>query len=215
MANASWAHEELSAAAFIGEALAPFFLQDPKLGSAGPSFQAIADLDAREAAAEWPFVSADEALWCLQSMQGGLASDAGDALMWEYRRLFVGPGHKAAPPWGSVYTDHDRVIFGLTTLELRQWMRERGIERQGDTKDPEDHIGLMLELMTWLARNRPADLDEHLRLHLLTWAPHFLTEMEQETTHSFYQGLARLTRLSLEGIRDARGLRVEEPRFYQ
>ena len=148
-------------------------------------------------------------------MQEGLANGVDDDLMWEYRRLFVGPGHKAAPPWGSVYTDREQVIFGLTTLDLRRWMRERGIERRGDANDPEDHIGLMLELMAWIAANRPADLDDYLQNHLLTWAPHFLAYMEKETTHPFYKGLARLACASLEGMRDSRGLDVVEPRFYR
>ena len=45
--------------------------------------------------------------------------------MWEYRRLFVGPGHLPAPPWGSVYTDRECVIFGEATLIGIQ--RERGL----------------------------------------------------------------------------------------
>lgn len=216
MTERDWTQDELASVALVGRVLAPFFLQDPRLGSAAPSFNAIVSLDAEAAAVEWPFVADAEALACLRLMQEGLAKGAGDEdLVWEYRRLFVGPGHKATPPWGSVYTDREQVMFGLTTLELRQWMRERGIERHDDANDPEDHIGLMLELMTWLAANRPTDLDGYLSLHLLTWAPHFLELMDHETTHPFYKGLARLTRLSLEGIRDVRGLEVAVPRFYR
>lgn len=215
MTATAWTEDERAGAAIVGASLAPFFLEDPRLGAAGPSFDAMAALDAHAAAAEWPFVDEDGALECLQLIQEGLADGVDDDLMWEYRRLFVGPGHKAAPPWGSVYTDRECVMFGLTTLDLRQWMRERGIERLGDANDPEDHIGLMLELMAWLAGNRPDDLDGYLRLHLLTWAPHFLEYLEDATTHPFYRGLARLTRLSLEGIRDARGLDVAVPRFYK
>lgn len=215
MADAAWTEDQRAAVAFVGESLAPFFLQDPRLGTAGPSFEAMAGLDAQAASREWPFVDAQDALACLLQMQEGLANGVDDDLMWEYRRLFVGPGHKAAPPWGSVYTDREQVIFGLTTLDLRLWMRERGIERRGDANDPEDHIGLMLELMAWIAANRPADLDDYLQNHLLTWAPHFLAYMEKETTHPFYKGLARLACASLEGMRDSRGLDVVEPRFYR
>lgn len=215
MADASWEKSDLASVALTGEMLAPFFLQDPKLGTAGPSFQAVASLDAQAAAAEWPFVDAPCALEALELMQKGLAGGVDDDLMWEYRRLFVGPGHKAAPPWGSVYTDRECVIFGVSTLDLRQWMRERGIERRAAENDPDDHIGLMLELMTWIALNRPDDLDDYLRLHLLTWAPHFLEYLEAQTTHLFYRGLAQLTRASLLGIQRARGLQVDIPRFYK
>lgn len=215
MADKAWSEQQLEGVALVGASLAPFFLEDPLIGAAGPSFEAMRSLDVQAAGGQWPFVDAEAARGCLRQMQQGLAEGEDDNLAWEYRRLFVGPAKKAAPPWGSVYTDRDQVIFGKSTLDLRQWMRERGVARRTDDGDPEDHIGLLLELMVWLAQNRPADLDEFLSLHLLTWAPHFLQLVERVSTHPFYQGLARLSRLSLEGIRDARGLVVAEPRFYR
>lgn len=140
---------------------------------------------------------------------------ANDALTWEYRRLFVGPAAKAAPPWGSVYTDREQVAFGASTLELRAWMRSHGVARLGGERDPEDHIGLMLALMAWLAQDQPADLDEFLRLHLLPWAGHFLDLMAAAAEHPFYEGLARLTHATLDGIQAARDIQVEYPRFYR
>ncbi len=204
------------AVAFAGEALAPFFLQDPVKGDAGAAFEAMAALDPAAAAAEWPFVGEDEARAALSLMVEGLAAGVDDdALVWEYRRLFVGPGRKPAPPWGSVYTDRECVVFGASTLELRAWMRAHGIARTTDEKTPEDHIGLMLALMAWIARNQPADLDDYLRLHLLTWAGHYLDELEEAAEHPFYKGLARLTRATLEDIRAERDLDVAYPRFYR
>lgn len=151
----------------------------------------------------------------LELMRFGALAGADDALVWEYRRLFVGPAAKAAPPWGSVYTDRECVVFGESTLELRAWMRAHGIRRIGGEADPEDHIGLMLLLMAWIADNRPELLDEYLQLHLLTWADHFLEGVVKSAKHAFYEGLARLSRASLEGLRLARGLQVVYPRFYR
>ena len=151
----------------------------------------------------------------LELMHTGALAGADDALVWEYRRLFVGPAAKVAPPWGSVYTDRESVVFGESTLELRAWMRVHGIKRMGGEADPEDHIGLMLLLMAWIADNRPELLDEYLQLHLLTWADHFLEGVVKSTKHAFYEGLARLSRASLEGLRLARGLQVAYPRFYR
>lgn len=206
----------LEAIAFVGEALAPFYLQDPVKGEAGAAFAAMAALDVDEAAAEWPFVNDEEARTDLGLMVTGL-SDGTDAddLMWEYRRLFIGPAPKPAPPWGSVYTDRECVVFGASTLELRAWMRERGIARTTDDKTPEDHMGLMLALMAWIARNQPQDLDDFLRLHLLTWSTHFLDQLAEAATHPFYEGLARLTKATLEGIQTERDIDVVYPRFYR
>ena len=59
-----------------------------------------------------------------------------------------------------------------------------GIARLVDDKTPEDHIGLMLVLMAWIARNRPEALDDFLRLHLLPWSSHFLDELAEAAEES-------------------------------
>lgn len=215
----------LEGVAFLGNTLGPFFLQDPRTGLAGAEFVAVAALDAQAAGAEWPFADEAEATRDLAMMVEGLAASRAmsegsafcgdDDLMWEYRRLFIGPGAKPAPPWGSVYTDRECVVFGDTTLELRAWMREHGVARIVDERTPEDHIGLLLALMAWLAQYQPENLEEFLRLHLLTWAGHFLDELAEAAEHPFYKGLARLTKASLDGLQDALGLEVETPRFYR
>lgn len=205
---------QLEQVAFIGDVFAPFFLQDPLIGSAGPSFAAMAALDPAAAAAEWPFVDAEAAESPLALMAQG-AADATENLAHEYRRLFVGPAHKAAPPWGSVYTDRECVMFGESTLELRRWMREHGLVAPEGTRTPEDHIGLLLGLMAQLAAEMPDALDDFLAHYLLTWSHHFLTLMAQEAQHPFYRGLAQLTDASLEGIRASRSIQVTYPRFYR
>lgn len=207
----------LQAVAFVGDTLGPLFLKDPRHDeSIVPAIEAFANLDVAAAAEEWPFVDADEASDALALMKNGARAGAqSDAVVWEYRRLFVGPAPKPAPPWGSVYTDRECVVFGGTCLELRQWMREEGIERLGGEKEPEDHIGLVLLLAAWVARHRPDALDACLRLHILPWSSHLLEELEDAAEQPFYEGLARLARLSLEGMRDAFELDVAHPRFYR
>ena len=210
------ADETLDAIAFIGETLAPFYLEDPHTGHAGAAYDALAALDVQAASEAWPFIKPAMAKPSLESMVAGLAHGHDDEdLMWEYRRRFIGPATKPAPPWGSVYTDKDCVIFGASTLELRQWMRANGIARLSDERNPEDHIGLMLALMAWVASNKPELLEEYLRLHLLTWSTHFLDELHDAARHPFYQGLARITRDSLEGIREELGIQVAYPHFYR
>lgn len=208
---------------FLGETLGPFFLADPTGESIQPAFAAISALDVEAAAQDWPFVDDSIALDCLKRMQQDIRIKAGatfdsasdEPLIWEYRRLFVGPAPKPAPPWGSVYTDWEMVVFGESTLALRQWMRENGIERLAGEGTPEDHIGLMLLLMSWIAENKPELLSEYLRFHLLTWSSHFLEQLEKAAEHSFYAGLARLTRESLEGVQRDLQIDVEYPRYYR
>ncbi len=220
----------LEGIAFAGRTLGPLFRYDPLLDreKVEALYVALARSNATALCEEWPFVTPDKALDPITAMVGGarrfedeLAADneslaATSSLADEYRRLFVGPAKKAAAPWGSVYTDRDQVVFGLSTLELREWLRENGIEiRRGKSEEPEDHIGTMLELMAWLADNRPELLGDYLQHHLLTWAPHFLGVMQDATTNEFFDGLATLTRMTLLGIQDALSLDVIEPRFYR
>ena len=220
----------LAGIAFAGRTLGPLFRYDPLLDreKVEALYVALARSDAAALCEEWPFVTPDEAFKPIVDMVRGakrledeLAVDneslaATSSLADEYRRLFVGPAKKAAPPWGSVYTDRDQVVFGLATLDLREWLRENGIEvRRGESEEPEDHIGTMLELMAWLADNRPELLGDYLQHHLLTWAPHFLALMQDATTDAFFAGLAALTRYTLLGIQDTLELEVVEPRFYR
>lgn len=207
--------DQMAAVAFAGASLAPFFLNDPRTGDAADAFAAMAELDVAAAAAEWPFVDEATAVDALALMREGLAAGAdNENLVWEYRRLFVGPGHLPAPPWGSVYTDRECVVFGEATLALRAWMRRVGVARTADERTPEDHIGLMLALLSYLAEERPDLVDEYLRDHLLTWALHYLEALEAAADHPFYQGLAALTRSTLLGLQAARGLEVTLPHFY-
>ncbi len=74
-----------------------------------------------------------------------------------WQRLFVGPWALPSPPWGSVWLDRESVLFGDSTLALRQWMREKGtssvdarerhsvrneaIQFEMKQNEPEDHFG--------------------------------------------------------------------------
>lgn len=201
---------------FAGSVLAPFFLQDPQKGNAQELFVSMAHLDVDDAAASWPFVDENEAHEALQLMVDGLADGpTNNALTHEYRRLLIGPNKKPAPPWGSVYTDQECVIFGLTTLDLRAWMRAHGITRSTDERTPEDHIGLLLALLEWLAQEKPELVREFLQKHVLTWSSHFLTQFEEAAEHPFYEGLARITRLTLEGAQEELAIDVVYPRYYR
>ena len=201
---------------FIGQTLAPFYLEDPLKGTAGPAFEAMRSLDIAHASQDWPFVEEEDTLVFLSLMQEGLSDGIdSESLVWEYRRLFIGPNIKPAPPWGSVYTDKDCVVFGQSALELSAWMRQQGIERLQDEKTPSDHIGLMLSLMAWITANKPKCLEEYLGLHLFTWSSHFLDLLADAAEQPFYQGLAYITKASLEGIQRRLNIAVEYPRYYR
>ncbi|MDU4228810.1 MAG: molecular chaperone TorD family protein, partial [Klebsiella grimontii] len=63
---------------------------------------------------QWPWPVADGL-----AAQFAIASDEPLAEAWQ--RLFIGPWALPAPPWGSVWLDKESVLFGDSTLALREW----------------------------------------------------------------------------------------------
>ena len=188
---------------------------DPLLDeAAADAFESLAAMDVEAVASTWPFVAPQDCEPLLRRLRDEANGDL-DTLAKEYRHLFVGPNALQAPPYGSVYTDPDQVLFGASTLELRDWLDEVGIGVDNDEVAPEDHIATMLSLMAWIMRTKPAVLEGYLAKHLLTWAPHYLEELEEAAGDGFYGHLAELAALTLSGAREQLGVSVETPRFYR
>lgn len=63
----------------------------------------------------------------------------------EYTQLFVGPPKPAAAPWETFYrNDGATVGFGEATFEMRQLLRDAGLEVSNDNNQYADHIGIEL-----------------------------------------------------------------------
>lgn len=202
-------------AAFAVDMLGSIFSCDPLLDSQAPKlFESLAQMDVSEAASDWPFVSPDAVEPLLSNLKAGAAQDLAP-LAKEYRRLFIGPNALKAPPYGSVYTDPDQVLFGEATVKLRKWLSESSIGIKNDNIEPEDHIGTMFLLWAWIMHRKPKLTEEYLSDHLLTWAPHYLAELEEATDNEFYHSLATLARITLEGAQEKLGLEVTLPRYYR
>lgn len=73
-----------------------------------------------------------------------------------------------APPWGSVWLDKENVLFGDSTLALREWMRANGIGHATQGQEPEDHFGTLLLLAAWLCESAQVEaFSQLLAWHLL------------------------------------------------
>lgn len=170
---------------------------------------------------QWPYGTVNELSAIAALLQQGLSHQS-EPLEEAFQRLFIGPYALPAPPWGSVYLDPECVIFGDSTLALRQWMRDNAIEWHSEADnssqgraEPEDHIGLMLMMTAWLAAFSADLLDDFLAAHLLTWSGRYLELMEQGAQHSFYQGIAQLTRLTLDGWSEQRQINAVSLETYR
>jgi len=190
--------------------LGGLYCLDPRESEGWALISSLRDLSLQ---AEWIYGEDSELDHINKLMQEGIATDR-QALIREYQRLFIGPQHFNAPAWGSVYLDRDSVIFGSSTIELRQWMRANGISINESERVPADHIGRMLLLLGWLAEEKPDLVGEYLAEHLMPWAPRYLELLEADAQNPFYEGLALLTGVTLDSICLDLGVEPVEKRLF-
>jgi TorA maturation chaperone TorD len=141
----------------------------------------------------------------------------------DYTRLFVGVGKVLAPPWESVYFSEDRMIFQKETLEVRNWYQRFGLELENLHKEPDDHIGLEMSFVAYLAELGIKLLDEQdeekyqflndakrqfLSEHLLQWGPAWCALVKEHAKTDFYRGLGYLTMGALLTIAEKYDLQV-------
>lgn len=185
------------------------FSNDPKKAEHADYYEGLARL-AEEG--DWPCGLSEETGRAFSLMAHGLEDR--DSLHRAYQRLFIGPGHIAAPPWGSVYLDRNCVLYGSSLFDLREWMHAHGIEVHWNKKEPEDHAGTLLFLAGWVVQEKPSLLTELLSEHILPWLPTFLDELEKSAESPFYEGLARLARETIAAIAKETGAQAASKRIY-
>ena len=191
--------------------LGTLVLASPREHEFAAARSALAGVDI---AADWPFGTPDARAHAAALLQEG-AADGEEALFAEYGRLFRGPAALPAPPWGSVYMDSDRVLYGWTWVELREWLRSHGIAGTYQENDPEDHLGRLLILAGDVARCEPQLFCELLADHIMPWAPHCLELLEAGTTAPTYRGVFVLTRATLQDIAGLLGIVPAARRLYR
>lgn len=119
----------------------------------------------------------------------------------EFGRLFEGLGDMPAPPWGSVYLDRERVVFGESTIAYRRFLENNEIELNSGVREPEDHFGLMLLAHAYLLdKNKLDSANELMEEHLLPWAYSYLDNLSRQTKVDFYKLLSGDTIFWLKNI---------------
>ena len=122
------------------------------------------------------------------------------AIALEYFNLFIGVGRGEFLPYGSWYQTgflHERPL-----ARIREDLAVLGIERDGPSKEPEDHIAILCEVMAGMAQGRfEADLDAQARFferHIEPWAARFFADLELCAAATFYKSVARVGRTFIE-----------------
>lgn len=138
----------------------------------------------------------------IQAICTSLSQTQPDDIAYDYSILFEGQGSMPAPPWGSVYLEHDNTVMGESTAAYRHLLQSKGLITDTDIREPEDQFGLMLMAISALAEQGCDDaIIELLEQHLLPWAYRYLALVQQtETETTFYPNLAKVTEIYLAGL---------------
>lgn len=131
-----------------------------------------------------------------------------EALAVEHARLFIGPFHLVAPPYGSIYLDDTKTVMGDSTARVAAFYHANGLHLADDFHELPDHIAVELEFMSFLAfKQREAEVagnrdevtrvvnlqKEFLDRFLLPWLAPFTAAIITDGEAPFYQAIARCT----------------------
>lgn len=118
----------------------------------------------------------------------------------EFFDLFIGIGRGELLPYASYYLTgflHERPL-----ARLREDLAGMGIERAEGVAEPEDHAGILCEIMAGLASGRlpaPADSDRTIfDKHMAPWIGRFFADLERAEAAGFYRRIGTLGRVFIE-----------------
>jgi TorA maturation chaperone TorD len=123
----------------------------------------------------------------------------------EFFDLFIGLGRGELLPYGSYYLTgflHERPL-----ARLRDDLARIGVARANGVVEPEDHAGILCEIMSGLASRRLPAPPESDRLifdkHLEPWIGRFFTDLENAEAADFYKWVGALGRVFMDIEREA------------
>jgi TorA maturation chaperone TorD len=118
----------------------------------------------------------------------------------EFFDLFVGVGRGELLPYASYYLTgflHERPLAAV-----RQSFVDLGIIREDGSREPEDHIALLFDVMANLARREIGngyDTEKAFyEAHLKPWAGRFFSDLESMRNRPFYAAVGAVGRLFMD-----------------
>jgi TorA maturation chaperone TorD len=118
----------------------------------------------------------------------------------EYFNLFIGVGRGEVLPYASYYLTG--FLQERPLARLRQDLARLGIERAPGHSEPEDHAGILCEIMAGLAGGRlpaPPAADRVLfEAHIAPWMARFFADLERAQAAEFYGRIGALGRVFME-----------------
>ena len=166
--------------AFIGNSLLKPMTMTSTVGLDPAFWEAFPSFD-DEAVAEAVAACARYAEGAVQRAEAG--EDEPQRAAVEYTKLFVGPPSPAAAPWETMYRGKNVTVgFGQATFEMRELLREAGLEVRNVNNQYEDHLGIELLYLSSLCARADADaadapvpesVADFIEKHPLSWVDAF------------------------------------------
>ena len=123
----------------------------------------------------------------------------------EFFDLFIGLGRGELLPYGSYYLTgflHERPL-----ARLRDDLARIGVARSDGVVEPEDHAGILCEIMAGLVGRRfpaPPDSDRLVfDKHMTPWIGRFFADLENAEGAEFYRRVGALGRIFVDIEREA------------
>lgn len=137
----------------------------------------------------------------LTAALGRAAADtSGDAVQREFFNLFIGVGRGELLPYASYY--QTGFLNERPLARVRGDLAAIGVERDGTSCEPEDHIAILFEVMAGLAAGRfdsaPGEDRRFFEAHLKPWAARFFGDLETAESARFYRAVGALGRAFVE-----------------
>jgi TorA maturation chaperone TorD len=118
----------------------------------------------------------------------------------EFFDLFIGIGRGELLPYGSYYLTG--FLNERPLARLRQDLGDIGIARAEGVVEPEDHAGILCEIMSGLASRRlpaPPNSDRLIfEKHMAPWIGRFFTDLENADAANFYGRVGALGRVFMD-----------------
>lgn len=120
----------------------------------------------------------------------------------EYHDLFIGVGRGELLPYASYYLTG--FLMEKPLAKLRSDMDELGIKRVESVKEPEDHIGALMDMMAGIILGAFAgagDVAAQKKFfdeHIASWAKHFFRDLEGAKASVFYGALGTVGKVFMD-----------------
>ncbi|NIH22388.1 TorD/DmsD family molecular chaperone [Providencia heimbachae] len=153
----------------------------------------------------------------LQQSCISLSQTKANDIVYDYSILFEGQGAMPAPPWSSVYLEHDNTVMGESTAAYRHFLMEKGLVTETGVREPEDQFGLMLMAISALAEQGEDEaIIILLEQHLLPWSYRYLELVQQSKTEQpFYPNLAMVAEKYLRSLQQQLDLSPVKAELYR